>query len=166
MAETNPATRQPWRWRRLVILGALALNLLVLGLIAGAAYGIWGKGNAPRHIDRITMGLGDYILALPPDARDRMRAAGSGFGREARRARFAKLRAGRTKIRAALEAEDFDIATLRRTIEEQRETALAGTIALQEAFVEEVARMTDDERAQMIETARATRKERRHRHRD
>ena len=61
-------------WVKIALIGSLAVNLLIVGLIVGAVMR-FDKGQG-RHLNRVSMGLGLFIQALPDEARAEVNAAG------------------------------------------------------------------------------------------
>lgn len=147
--------RRPGRGRKVLLIGSLALNLIFIGLIVGAVLRGGPPGSGPRHLDRMSMGLGAYIEALPPDVRAGVKAAGGGFDLADRRARFQAVREGRRAMTAALKADPFDADALRAAVAGHRNAALGGSVALQDAFVEAFAALSPEQRAEVLEKARS-----------
>lgn len=162
MMDTNPnpaPAPRKGRWRTVVFIASLALNLVVIGLVAGAFFA--GRHSyIPHHLDRVSMGLGDYIRALPEEARDRVLQAGGGFDRANLRERLRELRRNRDALRQVMEAEPFDIEAARAALEAHRDKALQSTRAVQDAFLEAFAALSPEDRAAVIAEARDARKHR------
>lgn len=117
---------------------SLGLNLLVVGLVAGAAYrfdGPHGGPGASRH----DFGA-PYIIALPDDRRraifKNLRADRQDkfTSRAARRALYAEAV-------AAIRAEPFDPARVTAVLDTQREATLGVQQAAQSAWLAEIASM-------------------------
>jgi uncharacterized membrane protein len=127
-------------WVKMLLVGSLALNLLVVGIVAGFA--LRGEGRAPVARE----GGWPYVAALPP--RDRL-----AVGRDIRQA----LRAGGITREARRSSFEEALALLRRDPfpEERFEALLARQFAaaslVQEAgrraLLAKVAAMRPDERA-------------------
>ena len=107
-------------WMRILLVASLALNLLIIGLVAGAA--IRG-GPVARQVER-SGGFGPFPEALAPTERaefmDRVRDAAPDF-RDNRRA----LRTAFSGVLEAVRADPFDPAALQAALEVQ-EAALKG----------------------------------------
>lgn len=137
------AQPQPRLKRRIKILLALslALNLLFIGLIAGAAYRHGGKGGG--HGPSLQSYGAPYMRALPREQRkvlnQAMRADGVMPGRAERR-RFYR------DVLAALRAESFDPASVGAALSKQREVVGAVQTAAQDAWLKLVAEMSPSER--------------------
>lgn len=123
MTESMPPAPKPRRWLMPVLLVSVALNLLVVGVIAGS----WLSPDGPRRGGddrRAVRGvLGEpFFRALPDEHRrelvSEIRQRGETFrdGREALRQRVANFL-------GALRAESFDRAEVKRLMDEQRRVA-------------------------------------------
>ena len=160
-APQAPVSKPGFRWARLVLILSLALNLIVVGLIVGAFIGFGDKrggGAPPRVMDRMSMGLGAQISALPEAARNRVAEAGGGFTRENRREKFARLRQSQNAIIEAMSAEPFDENALRAALDAHRETAFGSTIALHDRFVQEFSALSQEERKSVLKEAETMRR--------
>lgn len=136
-------------WSRLLLIGSLAVNLLVAGLVAGAVFRHEPQGS--RHLDRMSFGLGTYVAALPGDRRADVERAIGGVSDKSRGAWRQDVRDARNAISEALRAEPFSETALREAIVTHREVALSRTVALQQALADAVAEMTPEERAAMLQ---------------
>jgi uncharacterized membrane protein len=125
-------------WRTWALVASLGLNLVFVGLVAGA---LW-KGPPPPPAP----GIGQYARALPDPFRHDLgramrdsRPDWSGM-REARRGR-------RAAFAAALTAEPFDPAAVAAMLDEDRR--LTGELAARGSrlLVEQIERMSPEERA-------------------
>ncbi|MEM6618101.1 MAG: periplasmic heavy metal sensor [Pseudomonadota bacterium] len=163
MSDQPTPKRRRFPWGRVVLLVSLALNFLVIGVVVGVLAGILpdrGPRGGARHLDRVSMGLGPYIQALPAGAQETVKAAGGGFDRDARRARISALRNQRRTVVRLLRASPFDPEALRAALADQRSRAFATTPAVQEAFVVAFTALTSEERAAVLERAQEFRKAR------
>lgn len=119
-----PAAARPGRGLRIALGLSLAVNLLVLGLVGGAAL----HGPPERFHDGRDMSFGPFAEALRPEDRKALRreiferAPGLREGRERRRQDLAGLL-------QALRAEPFDAARL-ETVMRAQQDQLAGQLAL------------------------------------
>lgn len=133
--------KKNWGWGRVVLITSLALNLAVVGALAGAA---WRYGG-----DRHDRGASDfsvpYIRALSPADR---RAIGkelrsvhdhSKSGRAARGALFKQMS-------EALRAEPFDMARVEELSLQQRSAVSDRLTAAQDIWLKYVADMSNEER--------------------
>ena len=152
---TPPPQKRGRNWTRIALIGSLAVNLLIVGTLAGA---FW-KHEKPkgRHMDRISMGLGANILALPEPAQGEIAAlVGKGF--ESRRAFRRIMRDSQKELLAALRAEPFSEEVLRAAFEAHRGAALGKSRVLQDAYVDALVDMSDEERAAHLDRAEQIRK--------
>ncbi|WP_299776875.1 periplasmic heavy metal sensor [uncultured Roseobacter sp.] len=150
MQDTPP--KRPRISRRIkVILGlSLALNLAVVGLIAGTAlrHGDEKRGG-PRSAGFGAYGL-PYMIALPREERrsviQAVRAGKKGDlpDRTARRALY-------LETLATLRASPFDAQALSDVVTRQAQTAIRVQQVAQDAWLEVVANMSDAERAAYAE---------------
>jgi hypothetical protein len=124
-------TRRCPLWVKIVLAVSLAGNLAVVGLVAGAAL----RGGP--FVERgPSMGYAmPYVVALP---------------REARREVFGAVRTNDDlpdrRARRALEATPFDIAAVEAVLERQGAGAARVQATAQAAWLDVVARLSDDER--------------------
>lgn len=126
-----------WRW----VLGlSLALNLLVIGTFAGAAWRHAGKKNAPHHAG--VSGSGSfYMRSLPNPERQEFYKTLRQQQPEDRGARREVRRAQVQGVVDALMAEPFDPSAVQALLEGQRTSALARQDAVQAVWLDVVARM-------------------------
>lgn len=153
---TPPRTR---RWVKIALAVSLALNLAVIGMIAGAFLGTGAMGERGGSQQALrALGLGPFARAL--SRQDRMELRGrilsSGVElREERRAIGRSLRA----VEAALRAEPFD----RAAVEEAFTRSRGLVVSLQEmghaALLDQIETMDAAERAALADgLARAMRR--------
>jgi uncharacterized membrane protein len=125
-------------WTKWALVASLGLNLVFVGLIAGAL----AKGPPPP----VVSGIGPYVRALPEASRREL-------GRSLRDSRpdWAGMRGAwqerRQAMAAALTAEPFDPAAVAALIDADRQ--LAGELAERgaELLVVEIGRMSPEDRA-------------------
>lgn len=143
MSDQTPQPRAPMRRSiRVVLFASLAVNLIVVGLAAGAIFGNKKGGDKPpRDADF----MGAYTRALPDQDR---RAIGrairdhhrkSGINREAARAEFQMML-------EMIRATPFDAEGMENRLSAQAKTAFDRREAAQEIWLERVKAMTDAER--------------------
>lgn len=129
---------------------SLALNLLIVGFAAGAAWRFAGKeGDHRRWGPERGMSGAPFVRALPREARRELgrtmrgdlRALPSRGERQALYGRMVE----------ALRAEPFDTARVQDILQTQAETAQALQGAAQEAWLEIVSGMSADERAEVAD---------------
>jgi len=144
-----PAAR-PRTWPKVLLAVSLTMNLLVIGLIAGAHFRDGRDMAAFPPPDRNALrdaGVGPFFDALPRDSRGRMGQAlrngpGGGLGPD-RAALAADLQA----VQAALRADPYDPAALSAVLDAQQARVQARVDAGRAALLAEIARMTPAERA-------------------
>lgn len=135
------------RWLRWALIASLAVNLIFVGLIAGAAYRHAGgpgavavaNGHGPRSYAT------PYVRALPRDVRRAlfrdMRQGDRGIpDRAGRRAMY-------NEVLAALRAEPFDADAVAGLVRRQGQVALDLQTAAEGAWLAQVGQMTVPERA-------------------
>ena len=112
----SPPQPAPQRGLKIALAVSVALNLAVVGLIAGAALhgGPGGRGDMMVR----DFGFGPFEDALQPDDRAALRNAIKGRMGDVRAARHQMHQDG-TAILAALRAEPFDAATLAAALNAQ-----------------------------------------------
>ncbi|PLS22318.1 periplasmic heavy metal sensor [Neptunicoccus cionae] len=135
-------------WGKIALIGSLALNLLVVGLVVGA----FGRFEAPPS-GRASMGLGSFIKALPEAEQDMVRAA-SGLRREDRKKTMDAFRASKDALEEALLAQPFSEEAARAAVSAHHNIALEHGARLQNALVKAVADMTPQEHEAYVERVR------------
>lgn len=145
--------RRSGRWVRVLLFVSLALNLLILGAVAGAVMGQRpDRAGGPPSASLVRdLGLGPYMLALQSDDRKAIRSAAGGE-------RGTDLHAGRRAMRSAYEetivvlrAETLDSERLLVLIQQQAEAADVGRQLGQRLLVERISRMSLSERHKVAE---------------
>ena len=132
------------RGLKVLLFGSLALNLLIVGVVAGLALS-GGPRKEARDARRDANGL-VLVRALPREARAELRARFDG-----KRADHGSTAEGgpptKEDILSALRASPFDSAAFAALVSRQtRSMAERGRLG-QEALVEQITEMTDDERS-------------------
>ena len=141
-------------WRTLLFL-SVAVNLLVLGAVAGAySAGVRVERQAPAAavVGRLP-GPRAFLAALPPDTRAKMRDQLASSLSEARSAREAALQARRDAFAAAA-AEPYDVERVRAAFARLRAADQAAIAVFHDNVVEAFARLTPDERREALEALR------------
>lgn len=146
MVDQGPAkkTGRRWRW---VFGASLALNFVFIGMFAGAA--LRKAGDAPRSDGaRISVQgyAAPYVRALPPDARralGRQLRAGDVGARSSRAVR----RMAYQQMAEAVRAAPFDLARVQAILEQQSQSAAGIMMSAQSLWLEQIAGMSDGERA-------------------
>jgi uncharacterized membrane protein len=126
-----------------LLIGSLAVNFIVAGLMVGATVGNKRSGDRPPREGDI---LGAYTQALTGQER---REIGKSI-RDHHRAQGEKPLRPREVLQqmlAALKAEPFDPEAVRTLIDEQSETAFARRKVAQELWLQHITDMSPKERA-------------------
>lgn len=111
-------------WLRLVLFGSLALNLAVIGVVAGVVL----TGGPPAHVSRDGRDpVTPYVRALTEDQRDAVRGAlRRSFVRDRVRGDKGPLLSGAyVRVLGLLQQEPFDRAAFDAVLSEQTEAAVA-----------------------------------------
>lgn len=142
-----PTSTGPRLWVRILLFVSLALNLLIVGAVAGVVLGARNEsGNRvpPAALIR-DLGLGPYMTALSKADRSALRSAAHPHQ--------PRLRGGRTEMRVAFEetiqvlrAEELDQSRLLELIQRQAEVADQGRRLGQELLVTRISGMALEER--------------------
>ncbi len=137
-------------WTRIALLISLALNLVIVGALVGA---FW-KNEKPtgRHLDRMSMGLGAYVRALPEPAQSEVMAL-IGSGSEDRRSFRRAMRERQREFERVLLEKPFSEQAVRAALMQKRDFALNKTVRLQDAYVDALVAMSDAERAAHFDRA-------------
>ena len=114
-AEQTRETGRPGRWRRWLLVVSLALNILVLGLVAGAVLRGGPPGGAAVRVD---LTLGPLLRALEAEDRAAIRA-GLQTRRPVERRSRVEMRRDMRAMRDALRAEAFEPARMRALMDRQ-----------------------------------------------
>ncbi|PYC46804.1 hypothetical protein DI396_13955 [Litorivita pollutaquae] len=130
-------------WLRAVLFVSLAMNLAVLGLVAGVVIGDKGDHRRPPRLDRAS---GPLTQALSHDDR---RALGRKLNESYREGRFSRkdFRVQYDSILHALRAVPFDPAPVQAGLMRQRQAAEERQLVGQTLLLEKLTQMSDAERA-------------------
>lgn len=145
------------RWPRILLVASLSLNLILVGLILGAA-----RYNPPP---RLAGPPGEFRLlerAMPEDARKALRAEMRRNGAHFK-ARGEALQVIRRDMIAALRRDPFDEAEMQRVFTAQRTFWKDLGQDAQALMLRQISEMSPEARAQLaanLETWRARRKDR------
>jgi len=145
MTDTGPSRETPshWsRWKGILLVVSLALNLLVLGLVAAAGIK-HGWGPPPGSIQQAT--LLRFARTLPAERKkeiwDEIRPQ-----LRATRPLWRELRKTRADVRSALIAEPFDVARYREAHDRLLDVEVKLRQALQPLFDKVATQLTAEER--------------------
>lgn len=134
---------KPGRGLRLALGLSLALNLLFVGIVAGA---LLRDGPMSRAAAVRELGFGPFSEALTRDDRKALRQALFDRAPEMRDSRK-RMRAEMAAFLGALRADPFDPATLSALMEDQRNRLAAQLVLGQEILADHIAAMTPAARA-------------------
>lgn len=133
---------KPKTWPRILLVFSLALNLIVVGIIAGA----FMRGGAPNAGPRFDLTAGPLTRAMDEENRDAVRAAlreNDVFRRQDRSA----MRADMQALIATLRADNFDAEMFKNVLSRQRLRLQAGQDTVVSVVSEQIQNMTITERA-------------------
>ncbi|HID67437.1 MAG TPA: periplasmic heavy metal sensor [Roseibacterium sp.] len=152
MSETNSIGGEPRNGRgtKIALAISLALNLAIVGLVAGAVLGRGGSGGHGGSPALRSLGLGPFVMALSHGDRTELRdriAGRSAPLREERRAIGRSLRV----VQEALLADPFDRATAEAAFESSRGRVLSLQEAGHTALLDQIETMTMAERVELAE---------------
>lgn len=143
MSETSKTPRRSWPWLKITLFVSLAVNLMILGLVAGT---VLGKKPGERTTMLRDLGYGPFISALPREDRREI-------GQEIRD-REGSFRKNRAEFRREFEAfltvlrsDPLDEAALRQAVERQRGQVTDRMALGQALLLEQIRDMTPDARA-------------------
>jgi len=143
MTDSDKPVAAPMRRSlRFLLIGSLALNLLVFGVLAGAMVAARGGGGPLRGID---LALGPVVAALEETDRRAIRADlhnREALPRPSRRDREAAME----NLVAVLRREPFEPAPLSSLLDSLRARAEAAQAAGQEALIARIVAMTPQAR--------------------
>lgn len=145
MAEDQDMKRK-WNWTKTLLVVSLGLNLLVVGMVIGSAFG-HGKGD--RRDPFFGGGMRPYVASLPESQREHVRDRLL-HNREAAREARQELRRSAQGVRDAVTAKPFDADALNFAFSAQRSVYDGIAASGHHALVEILSGMTDEERAQFI----------------
>lgn len=143
----GPAPRDPSRWLRRALLASVAVNLLVIGTVAGVVLSHGDRDDRQARAER-GAGFGRYVRALDPADRAALREAyRAGAGRDAIAAHRAGHRADHAALLAAVRSDPFDRAAVEGIFEGQIARMTEGMMRGQGLLVDRIAAMSVGERA-------------------
>ncbi|SMX37278.1 periplasmic heavy metal sensor [Octadecabacter ascidiaceicola] len=138
------------RLLRGILVVSLALNLLVVGVVAGAFI----KGGGPSGPHRIDLTVGPLTRAMDGERRDAVRDALRDSGAFQRRDR-AEIREDMQVLLATLRADVFDEAAFRDALARQRARLRSGQDAVLDAITSQIEDMDVEERAEFADRLEA-----------
>ena len=142
-----PVVRRAPRWMWIVLILSLALNLLVLGVAAGAIWHFRQGHDFPHHGSD---GLARYLATLPPDRRDEIASLIETERETSRRLRRLS-REKRRDLARAFEADPLDADRLDTAARAASEARIPLIRQRQELFSAIAAKLTAAERRAYLE---------------
>ena len=141
---SEETAKAPRRWGRILLIGSLAFNLLIVGVVAGTLIG--GPRDRDRNPILRDLGFGPFVHALPRSSKIELTDA---LKREAGSLRDnrAELRAHFEDFLAALRADPYDPEEVARLIASQRGRIGERQAIGQRLLLEHIATMNAEERA-------------------
>jgi uncharacterized membrane protein len=140
-------------WRTLLFL-SVALNLLVLGSVAGAlGAGVRLQREASESVVARMPGPRGFVRALPPDLRRTMRRELAESWTQSRELRRAANEARREAFTAAAQ-EPYDAERVRAAFARLREADQAAIAVFHDRVIDAFARLTPEQRAQALQALR------------
>lgn len=132
-----------FNWKKVLFVASLALNVLVIAALAGAAFKHKGKSATFRNATF----QGAMIRALPQDQRrllgENMRRNSDSFKKQRGQSRAVKV-----ALKEAIAAVPFDADALRDVFERQKQVRTGFSERGDALWIELITKMTDEERAQ------------------
>ncbi|KAG1713620.1 hypothetical protein GQR58_002087 [Nymphon striatum] len=130
------------RWQRILLVVSLALNLAVVGVVAGVVFG----GGPKDRLQRFDLSASPLARAMEGERRQAVREAlrDSGAFRPADRSR---MREDMNALLGTLRDAQFDEDAFREVLMRQRERLQAGQVIAVNAVADQIADMSAQERA-------------------
>ena len=148
MTEPIPTPAEPRNWSKIVLVGSLALNLLIIGAVAGSFLG--GPPDRDRNPVLRELGFAPFIHAMSrPDQKallDQVKGKVGSF-----RDNRAAIKADFQAVLQVLRAETFDPAALEAAVSRQRSRIGKRQADVQELLLRQIAEMTAQDRAAYAE---------------
>ncbi|NKX43704.1 periplasmic heavy metal sensor [Roseicyclus persicicus] len=141
-----PKPARSGRGVRIALALSLALNLLILGLVAGAVLAVGPRGGDDPRLR--TLGLGPFALALSREDQEAVRGR---IDRDALRTERRALGASLLQLRQALLAEPFDRAAAEAALARSRAAAEALQGQGHAALLDQIGTMDAAERAALAD---------------
>ncbi len=142
--DTNPPVRRG-RWMQVVLILSLALNLLVVGAVAGRMLGhVKERRDGPREAS--VLNYGPYSKALSRADRAALRQALS-KQKDNLHSNRTEVRKGFRDVLAALRAQPYDAAATEALLNAQQQRVGDQIRLVRQALLDRIATMSDAERA-------------------
>lgn len=140
-----------WRWTRHLLIGSLALNLFLAGVVG--VWVLWPVFRGPPPPPEVG-GMMERMAARVPEADRPILRQAFGKHREDMSRLFREARQSQQAVRAALRAEPFDIGAYDAASERARQTRAAIEATMQSATREAVMAMSPEGRARFAQRGR------------
>ncbi|APO87104.1 periplasmic heavy metal sensor [Marivivens sp. JLT3646] len=131
---------------RILLIASLALNVMIVGVVAGGIM----KGRSPGPFGGFDMTIGPFAEALGDDDRRAIRAE-LRDRRDIRPPRYEDRIAAMEGFLDSVRAENFDPSAIEAMFAEQRARASNAMEAGQQALLNRITAMDNDERARFAE---------------
>lgn len=138
MAEMNPKSS---RVQRILLVSSLALNFVIIGIVAGM-FLLGGPKGPPQRFD---LTAGPITRAMDAQQRETMRDALHDSG-AFRRGDRAQMRADTVMLLETVRSETFDAALFRDVLDRQRSRLNAGQASVLDALTQQITDMNIQER--------------------
>ncbi|MEO0344443.1 MAG: periplasmic heavy metal sensor [Pseudomonadota bacterium] len=153
---TNMTTKSPV-WVRVLLVGSLAMNFVLIGVASGIAYN-FAKSGGRGHTEMAQI-LGPIASSLPKDTRKHLRRA-----IVSRRAEFFQIRAQINltddAVLEAMAADPFDPSALESALDARRDALTTAISALNGPILDVFSGLSAQERVELAQNIRSKRKPR------
>ena len=135
---------RPTGWTRGLLIVSLTLNLIIVGIIGGAALRHSGSGARPADVRELS--FGPFTAALSPEDRAELRRSFLTGGHDLRGMRHG-ARAEFEELFLALRAEPFQLEAVAAVMQRQAARLTEGIGLGQDLLLQRIGQMTAEERA-------------------
>lgn len=148
---SDPPKRRPRRWKSVLLIASLALNIFIVAFVLGqATRGYFDDGRRPFDRGNPRVDWSEMVDRLPPQARDEARTVLRESGEEMRDLARGLQQARDAATRAVL-AEPYDEAVAQAAFAEVRQRTDDIQRLIQEGLLRIAGNLDTDERRQMFE---------------
>ena len=151
MENSKNSSKRPKFWFRILLIGSLSLNLLIVGAAIGAAFK-WRDGRPKSDIDAYcgSGGVAAIVRAMERSDRSAIREAfeAGGFGRDSRRATAQR---DIDSLIELLKSDPLDLEGLESMLLARNEQLAKGLELGNGILVDRIASMPMDERMRLVE---------------
>jgi uncharacterized membrane protein len=150
-AAPDPPKKRRGRWKSVLLIASLALNLFIVAFVFGqATRGYFDEGRRPFDRGNPRVDWTEMVDRLPPDARDEARTVLRESGEEMRILARSLQQAREAATRAAL-ADPYDEEVARAAFAEVRQRTDDIQRLIQEGLLRIAGNLDPDERRRMFE---------------